>query len=469
MNKFIKALQTDDIFTENGMPISSTSGNYVLDMFFKMGAARSMKEEEILSFFRNAMSEDANLALKALFYNRDIRGGQGERRSFSIMFRDLCFSHPHIAEALIKYVPEFGRWDDVLLAIGTPIEDSAINLIRNALFYEKNALCAKWMPRESKADGAIAKHLMTALGLSPRRYRRLLSSLSRTVESEMCSQKWNQIEYNRVPSIASKKYRNAFRHHDKDRYEKWLESLLKPESGNKIHAGAIFPNDIVKAYLGSPILDQTLEEQWKALPDYVPTGKSFIPVCDTSGSMTGDIAIEACLALGIYLSERNKGPFKEAIITFSDRPLLFELKGDTLLEKIRQMSYTPWGMNTDFEAVLRLILTSATRANLSQDDMPDTVLVLSDMQFDQCVKNPGASVSKMITQMYHDAGYEVPNFVFWNLRTSFGIPVKADQFGNALVSGFSPTIMLNLLGGELTPMSIMLKTLLSDRYKMIHV
>ena len=469
-NSFLNAPQTRDALTENAMVTHSTSGSKVMDLFFSMGGSRQMDEIAILRLLSGAFVEDALLTAKAMFYNRDIRGGQGERRSFRLMFRWLCDNQPEIAIKNLNNVPFYGRWDDLFAAVNTPVMADALDCIAGAL-KAGDKLCAKWMPREGKSRGKDARVLREYLGLTPKQYRKLLAGNTQVVENFMCQREWGQIDYNHIPSVASNKYRHAFGRHDFDRYSAWLESLSKPESGNKIHADAIFPHTIVKGYISDSYrsdirgVDATLEAQWKALPDYVPDGASFIPVCDLSGSMQGEpMCVSA--SLGIYLSERNKGPFKDAFITFSRIPKLQTLSG-SLRNRLEQMDLTAIAENTDLERVFKLILSKATESSVLPEDMPQTILIISDMQFDECMERPNNTAMDMIKRMYEEHFYTVPNVVFWNVRTSSGFPVKITENGTALVSGFSPSIMKNLLTGEMRPDKVMLKTLLDPRYERV--
>lgn len=467
---FYRAITTKDTYTENAMPAHSTSSNNVLDMFFKMGGSRGMSEGDIVRMFSLALNENPLLTLKALFYNRDIRGGQGERRSFRIMFKYLCENYPKLAIANLHLVPEYGRWDDIFSAFDTSVQPLAIDFILSQL-KAGDKLCAKWMPRENKSGDNYAKILMSAWHLSPRQYRKLLAGNTDVVESQMCAREWKLINYNHVPSKAINNYRSAFMKHDAGRFSDWLASLAKPESGNKIHAGAIFPHDIVKGYMNfGRKLDATLEAQWKALPNYVPEGRKILPVCDVSGSMTimDGLPMRVSVSLGIYLSERNVGPFKDGFITFSAKPTLQILKGN-LLDRVNQLETSKWDMNTDLEAVFHLILSKAREYVLAPEEMPNEILILSDMQFDRCVQNPNNSAMDMIRDMYARHGYAVPNVIFWNLRTGSGVPVKFDERGVALVSGFSPSLMKSLLNGDLTPMKMMLSILESERYSKVTI
>jgi len=466
---FKMAMETDDLLGENLMPTHSTSGNSLVDLFFTMGASRELDDRTIIRLFEKAFSENTLLATKSIFYNRDIRGGQGERRSFRIFFNYLANAYPDIAIKNLANVAKYGRWDDIFSVFGTPAEADAIDLILSAL-KKGDKLCAKWMPRDNKAGKDIARKLMKAWELSAKSYRKLLSGNTQVVENLMCKNQWGDIKYSAVPSMAMNLYRKAFSKHDAERFVQYLENVTN--GTEKISAGAIFPHVIVHSYGTmwgiADKVDKVLEEQWKALPDYMPKGEKILPICDVSGSMTGQ-PMEVSVALGIYLSERNIGPFQNMFITFSGRPALQTLTSKTLRGKIIELEHAQWDMNTNLEAVFKLVLDQAVKFSLSEDDMPRTILILSDMQFDECIKQPTDNSFTMIKRMYSDAGYVLPQIIFWNLRTSTGIPVKFDERGTALVSGFSPSIMKNILEIELSPIKIVLKTLNSDRYASVIV
>lgn len=470
MNEFFNQLLTKDTFTENAMPTHSTSGSALVDMFFRMGGSRNLSRNDLAGIFTSAFFEDQLRAVKAIFYNRDIRGGQGERRSFRVFYRFLCENHPEIAIKNISNVPKYGRWDDLLVALYSPVETYVVEYIYGALA-SGNKLCAKWMPREGKSMDSVAKRLMELWNLSPRNYRKLLSGNTEVVETLMSNREWSQINYSHVPSVAMSKYRTAFYKHDGERFDDYLNAVEKGEE--KINASAIFPHDLVAKYLSgyywsNPPIDKAVELQWQNLPNYMPEGKMILPVCDVSGSMMG-LPMEVCVSLGIYLSERNVGPFKDGFITFSNRPKLQLLTGTTLRDKVKQLSTADWAGSTNLEATFKLILDSAKRGNLSPEQLPDTLLILSDMQFNQCVSNHNDSAMEMIRRMYAEAGYTVPNIVFWNLRTSHGVPVKVNESGVALVSGFSPSIMKNVLSKDLNPLSVVYQTLDSERYSSVVV
>lgn len=463
-NKFINALQTEDTFTENGMPTNSSSGEYIVDMFFHMGALRASPDNEILKLFVGAFGENSLLAIKAMFHNRNIRGGQGERKTFRTMFNYLCLNYPKIALLNLENVVKFGRWDDLFSGIDTPVEDDIFDFI---LYHLKNGdkLCAKWLPRENKAGNNVFKKLIKAWELHPKKYRQLVAGNTQVVENLMCKNQWTKINYSHVPSKASHLYRKAFGKHDPEGYGAYLEKLEKGDKSVKVNAGAIFPSDVIKPYFSwdSKSKDILIEQQWKALPNYLPENKRIMPVCDVSGSMSGD-PILVCVSLGLYLSERNKGPYENCFITFSAQPRLQLLKGKSLKDRVTEIRTSKWQMNTNLEAVFKLILNQAVKFNLSPEELPTDILILSDMQFDSCVKDSDDTALKMIDRMYKNAGYERPNIIFWNLRSSTGIPAKFNEQGVALVSGYSPSVMKQVFSRDMTPLSNVLETLNDPMY-----
>lgn len=477
--KFLDALVTEDTRTENGMVTHSTSSSSLVDLFFKMGGVRK-DPTSILPFFSKALQVNPTLTMKMVFYGRDVRGGQGERKLFRMLYQSLM-AHGNVELGVRNFVhiPEYGRWDDAILIASENkiLWDVLLVMLskyRGETLPSDSSLLAKWLPREGKRNGAVAKRIMSDLGLSPKAYRQWIAQLASvpTVENLACANRWEDVNYNHVPSIASKKYRKAFKKHDDERYSAYVSALSKPESGAKVNAGAIFPHDVVKPMLGYSAPSRTeidlLQAQWKALPNYLPEGSSYIPVCDVSGSMDGDPMLVS-ISLGLYLSERNVGAFKDAFITFSGNPQLQKLSGE-LYARVQQLHRAEWQMNTNLRAVFELILNQAVKNSVAPEDMPKGVLIISDMQFDQCMHNSDDTAIRMIRRMYSEAGYEMPAIVFWNVRTSSGVPVKHNKNGVALVSGFSPSIVKSVLETspeEFSPAGIVMTTLMSPRYERI--
>jgi hypothetical protein len=151
-------------------------------------------------------------------------------------------------------------------------------------------------------------------------------------------------------------------------------------------------------------------------------------------------------------------------LTFSGTPKLVNLKGN-IVDKINQMN-TGEVANTDLNKAFDLVLKTALENNVPQAEMPETLVIFSDMQFDQGVQHDDTAI-EMIARKYEAAGYTLPKVVFWNLNSYDNVPVKFDKSGTALVSGFSPAIAKSFLSGNLddfTPEGIMLKTVMVDRY-----
>jgi len=464
--KFVDALLTDDAVTENGMVAHSTAGNACVDLFFHIGAARTLTDDKVIALFAPALQEDALTALKILFYNRDIREGQGERKTFRTIAKYLADNHTELLRLNLALIPEFGRWDDVLELFGTALENDALELIKAGLAAD-NILCAKWMPRK----GPNANTIRSFLGIAPKTYRKKLVKLCKegeVVEQKMCAKKWNKIDYSHLPSKAANQYRKAFKRNDEGRYTEYLEGLEKGET--KVNAAAIFPHDIVRPFLtGGSVADKLLNAQWKALPNYLEgNDKGVIPVCDVSGSMAGT-PMEVSVSLGLYISERNKGAFENAFITFSSSPKVQYITGKTLYERVVQLSRADWAQNTNLEKTFAMLLKHAKDNKVKPQDMPGTILILSDMQFDQCSKEPTNTAMDMIEREYGEAGYKKPNVVFWNLRAvADQAPVKFTKKGTALVSGFSPSILKSILANKgLTPLSIMEETINKERYSKV--
>ncbi len=473
MNKLMEAFVKDRIIRgENGMPVHDNSGSKLLDAFFRLGASRKAPDAEVLKLWIDAWNESNLGALRLAFYNRDVRGGQGERRSFRIFYKWLCNTYPKIAVEMIPHVPFYGRWDDLwVCTYNTPVWDNAVAFIASALT-AKDELAAKWMPRERKAYNHIAKAFMGTWELTERQYRKLITNIAHTVEMLMCQKKWAEINYNHVPSKAAQKYRKAFYKRDSVRYAAYVAALAKGEKGVKVNAGAIYPNEILMPlFKGTNSLQekQLVKGQWAAQPDYVGD-EIFLTMVDTSGSMTweGGEPFRVSVALGLYLSERAKGPFKDAFVTFETRPTFHYFPGDDILERFKKFWNAPVGGSTDFEAALKLILSTAVKNHVPAKDMPTTLLVLSDMQFNSCVIKPSAKAMEMIEEMYRKAGYKRPNIIFWNLRSAAGVPVKYDEQGTALVSGYSPSIMKTVFKGS-NPLEVLIATLSQERYERIEL
>jgi len=465
--------------TANGAVTNSSSLNANVDLFFLAGASRG---KDITPTFAKAMVEDSEVALRVLQWARDARGGAGERDTFRKLFAYVLKNEPSMASRLLVKVPELGRWDDIFVAFGTPIEREALRMIAFALNEVKDGLCAKWMPRQ----GAEANKIRSYMRLTPKDYRKLIVGLSTTVEQKMCAQDWTGIMYPHVPSVAAGRYQKAFLKHDPVGYTGYKAKLVTGEA--KINASVAYPYDVIRSLNHGD--SAVANAQWAALPNYLEgSTENILPVVDVSGSMSsvavsGSVtAMDVSISLGLYLSERMGGVFKDQFVTFSATPRLQQVSGN-LQQRYAQMSSSDWGMNTDIHAVFKLILTAGVKHKVPQSEMPTKVLILSDMEFDSCITADVAGVStsrgrhhsgagtvsvsamEMIEKEFAAAGYKLPQIVFWNLNGRAGnSPVTYNKVGAALVSGFSPSIVKSVLGGEeMSPISIMLKTVMTQRY-----
>jgi hypothetical protein len=460
MSKLVNAMRQKDSYTANGAVTHSTSLDAVVDMFYLAGASRSMPEQSIINVFTKAFAQNPELALKCLYWSRDVRGGAGERRFFQTIMKHLLTTDRDLYDYLAGFIPEYGYWKELFL-FETPNEHT-LNWMRNVLQDPKDnqgGLLAKWFPRK----GAWFVSMHKFANLTPKQFRKLLVEKTKVVETQMCNREWSGIEYSKIPSQAFQRYKNAFKKRDEIRFTQFLQAAVKGEV--KINSATLFPYQLYQSYNRGENAT-AINAQWQNLPDYVREG-SFIPVCDVSGSMTG-MPMDISVSLGVYLSERNRSIFKDAFITFSSTPKLQYLKG-TVVDRFRQLRRAEWGMSTNLQAVFELILSKAVENQLSSEDLPGTILIISDMEFNFATENNKKSNFEAIQKKFAKAGYTMPKLVFWNVNGREGnVPVSADTADVALVSGASPAIVENVLAGkDFTPRGIMLETLGKDRYQKI--
>ena len=449
--------------TDNGMKTYVSSLNALVDLFYQIGSSRG---KNITSLFERAYAEDRQLALRIAFWARDIRGGAGEREIFRSIIKHLEKLHPEELGQVLRLTPEYGRWDDLLVVETEEASRTVAGLVKDALLNKQDGLCAKWMPRK----GMNAVSLRNLMGMTPKQYRKTLVSLTKVVEQAMCSGEWEKINYNHVPSLAAARYQKAFSKHDPLGYSKYKEALK--EGTAKVNANAVYPYDVIKSLRFGGSVD-VANAQWEALPNYVGD-KKILPMVDVSGSMSCSAGgnpnlscLDVSMSLGLYLSDKNTGPFKDLVLTFSANSKFQELKG-TLASKLEQISKLEWEMNTNLHSAFTEVLRVATNNRVPAKDMPEYILILSDMEFDRCVSYDDSAL-QMIQRKYNMTGYSVPNIIFWNLNAREGnTPVSYNEKGTALVSGFSPAIMASILKAEqIDPINIMLTTINSERYNQI--
>lgn len=485
---FMKGLESESNFTEteNGATALKSTNSDLVDLFASIGSLRDEKEGRIRAKFIKAMNEDKLLALKILFYARDVRGGLGERKVPRVIYSYLVEQYENILVKNLMNIIEFGRWDDLfyLLQHSSILDAMIIGVIKGQLQRDMNtetpSLMAKWLPSintSSKEKVKLAKYIAKRLDVSPKQYRKTLSYLRNqidVVERKMASKRFSEIEYSKVPSKAMNIYRNAYRKNDETRFENYIESLQKGET--KVNASTLYPYDIIEKIMEyswgqyfSAKYDALLEEQWKALPDYVEGENNVIVMADTSGSMEGR-PMHTSLGLAIYFAERNNGYYNNKFMTFSSRPEFVTLKGESLADKIRCIESIV--QNTNLEAAFNLILQTAINNNVKQDEMPKSLIVISDMQFDSCqYRGSRLTWHDEMQNRFNSLGYQMPNIVYWNVadrRDSF--QVNSGKKGVQLVSGQSTSIFKTLLVNiGKTPYEAMLSTLNNPRYDLIKI
>lgn len=493
LNSFISAIGRESLATSltfNGANTYISTGNANLDLFSLAGGMRG-KLEQVLYLFDKAFNENPEIALKNIFYIRDVRGGQGERDMFRVCMGYLVATKPElISEKLLKLIPEYGRWDDLISLICVDngnVNRLIIDIIKEQLEKDLEAmaagkecsLLAKWLPIENntknKHKKKLARFISSMLGLSSKKIRHIVSDLRQylnIVEKNLSTRNYGNIEYSAVPSKASLIYRNAFKKNDSARYEDYISSLTKGET--KINTGTLYPYELVNkimkkhSYNFNFLDDDVVEQMWKNLPNYCGDNKKAICVVDVSGSMLSGFnevsPISVALSLGLYFSERNVGPFKDHFITFSTNPSLVRIPEGTLANKFNSMCKADWLGCTDIQKVFNLILTSAVKNNLTQEDMPDTVYIISDMEFNTCGRNTNLEEIKL---KYKKAGYLLPSLVFWNVNGRIGnSPATQYDENTCLVSGCSPSIFKYAISGQ-TPVDFMLEVLNSERYSKV--
>ena len=471
--------ETNVAYTQNGAISNASSLDALVDFFGKGG---SVDKDTFLDLYRKAYAQNPTYAVRILFYMRDVRGGQGVRDNFRAALKET----PN-ADVLIDFVPEYGRWDDLYALAETKYANKVFQTMFDQLQIDMNlskpTLLAKWLKSEntsSPESRRLGRLTRKAFDMTPRQYRKTLSELRNKlniVEREISSNNIEKITYEHVPSQAMKRYYKLFFKKDEERFQSYLESVKKGEK--KINASTLYPHQIAEKILtGKERNSETLDLLWDNLPDYIDDYEPTIAVVDTSGSMergTGSTRpIDVSVSLGLYFAERNKGPFKDYFITFSERPQVQKIQGDTLTQKIDSIHRANWGMSTNFQAVFQMILEHAVKNNIDQKDMIKRVFVISDMQFNSAEGDYYSRGNKTNFQavdlMYEEAGYKRPDMVFWNVNGDYGndTPVTVDDTGTLLVSGYSPSILKHAMNSEvITPLDIVMDVVESDRYRMI--
>ena len=505
-NTFMNAMNNANNYavTENGALTHKSTMSGLLDMFALGGAYRTRSDADCILLFKKAYEEDALRALKCLFYLRNVRGGQGERRFFRVVLNWLAKNHPEDVIRNLENIPFYGRWDDLYALVGTPVEDKMFYLMKQQLVLDLKSktpsLLAKWLKSEntsSHESRQLATLTRKKFNLTSREYRKALSSLReriRVLERLMSAGRWDEIEFDKIPSRAGMIYRNAFARHDIERQKTdktTYEDFMK-DTKTKVNAKALYPYECVAAAtnvmrksLGwcsdfgrdfEPALDDinrlAVNKYWENLTDYFK-GATFngIAVVDTSGSMRGSEAsapINVAISLGLYCAEHNKGPFAGHYISFSSRPQWIATEGVDFCDKVARIYRTNLCENTDIEATFDLLLKIALRPDVKKEDIPQNIIIISDMEFDAARQWKGNSGTLMehIADKWRAWGLKMPNLIFWNVQArQNNIPMTVKD-GITFVSGFSPVLFEQIMKGK-TAFELMLDVLDGEMYARI--
>ena len=506
MNTLLNGMKnaTNYTYTENGALTHKTSMSGLLDLFGMGAAYRTRSDSDCIVLFQDAFKENPVYALKCLFYLRDVRGGQGERRFFRVVTKWLADHETAAMRRNLQYVPEFGRWDDLYVFVGTKLENEAFDFIKKQLLLDIEcktpSLLAKWLKSEntsSKESRILADRTRQAFGMTHKQYRKTLSLLRERiniVERLMSAGKWDEIEFDKIPSRAGMIYRNAFARHDIERMKsekqvRSYEDFMKDEK-TTVNAKALYPYEVVSQAYNltntrswwsapssidnvDPVQRNAINKYWDNLADYF-NGCSLDALCmiDTSGSMWGSEAsapINVAISIGLYAAERARGPFAGHYISFSSRPQLIETKGIDFIDKVYRIYKTNLCENTNIEAAFDMLLDTARKTHCKQEDIPKSIIVVSDMEFDfqrNYYGNRNNTLMENIAYKWDMAGYKMPNLVYWNVQARHNnIPMRVEN-GVTLVSGMSPVIFEQIMKGK-TGYDLMMDKLNEERYACI--
>ena len=510
MSDFLNAMKnaTNFTYTENGALTHKSTGTDLYDMFALGGAMRTRSDEDVILMFQKAYKENPVYAMKCLFYLRDVRGGQGERRFFRTVMKYMAKHNADAVRDMVPYIPEYGRWDDLYVFVDTPLEKDAFEFIKAQLALDVQcktpSLLGKWLKSEntSSAESRKLAHITkTYMGMTSRQYRKTLSILRariNIVERLMSENRWDEIEFDKIPSRAGLIYKNAFARHDIERQKSGVRTYedFAKDTTTTVNAKALYPYEVVAKALDTlgygywsrrdvPLDDVNrlmVNKYWDNLADYFK-GQSFngMAIVDTSGSMCGSEAsapINVAISLGMYCAEKAKGPFQNHFISFESRPHFIEVEGVDFCDKVKRISGAPWGGSTNIEGAFDMMLDVALANHCSQDEIPQNLIVISDMEFNFCVTSNayashwgGGGVDETLFEKIRNKwaahGYTMPHLVFWNVQArQNNIPMR-DEKSVTYVSGMSPVIYEMLLSGK-TAQDLMYEKLDSERYAPIH-
>lgn len=491
MNRLVSALENYSNYktTENGATALKSTKSMVYDMFALGGAYRTRSDEDCILLFKNAIEENPLLGLKCLFYLRDAREGQGERRFFRVCLTWLAKNYPGTVLNNIDSISEYGRWDDLYCLVDTPIEKDMFAAVRKQINLDLESktpsLCAKWLKSENTSSyksRELGNKTRKALGLSHKEYRKILSHLRERiniVERLMSANRWDLIEFDKLPSKAGFIYKNAFARRDiiKEKYKTFIT-----DSDTKVNAKTLYPYEVVaeaaKHRYGWGRMEETeraaINKYWDNLTDYF-NGASLnaLAVVDTSGSMYGQ-PLDVAISLGLYCADKAKGPFNNHFISFSSRPQFIKCEGIDFVDKVHRIYSYNLCENTNLEATFDLVLNTAIQNRLSQDDLPASLIIISDMEIDRARYGYGyggprqmETAMTTIRRKWEQAGYKMPHLIYWNINARNNT-ILDENSDTTYVSGMSPVIFEQIMQGK-TALDLMYDKLNSARYSAIRL
>ena len=483
MLKYLKQ-EANSTVTENGALTHITTESDCLDLFATIGALRRESDSEIIDRFTRAYTENRDIAMKLLFFARDIRGGLGERRVFKVILNWLANNEPASVRKNLVHIAEYGRFDDILTLIGTPCEKEALDVLKAQFEADNSALAnggevsllAKWLPSVNASNRETiiyAKKIAKHFGLNDASYRKALVALRariRIIENNLREKDYS-FDYSKQPSKAMYKYRKAFIRNDEERYNQFISKVN--EGSAKLHASTLMPYEIITPFFCKNVSDderKAINATWISQEDF-GNDENTLVVIDGSGSMYGysdPMPATVALSIGIYFAERNTGAFKNHFITFSEKPQLVEIKGEDILDKVRYCHSYNEVANTNIQKVFELILKTAIKNNLPESDLPSKIVIVSDMEFDYCAEGASLTNFARAKKMFEDAGYKLPDVIFWNVASrNRQQPVTKNEQGVALVSGCTPRLFSMIASGTMNPYAFMLEVVESERYSRI--
>ena len=507
--KFVNALDNEFNYkrTENGGLAHKSTCDALYDLFALGGAYRKRSDEDCVFLFMKAFEENPTYAMKCLFYLRDILQGQGERRFFRVCIKWAADNHTVAMKRNLKYIPEFGRWDDLYTFVGTALEKDMWDFMGEQFTLDIQSrtpsLLGKWLKSENTSSAesrALGANTRKAFGLTPREYRKSLALLRRRInvlERLMSERRWDEIEFDKIPSKAGLIYKNAFARHDIERMKAKVEvqsyADFAKDKNAKVNAKALYPYEVVekaiKALYGSHYwswrdnlsLDDTdrlmVNKYWDNLAEYMnKLDMNALCVVDTSGSMHGT-PINIAISLGMIAADKAKGPFHGRYISFSSRPQLIKVEGVDFVDKVKRIYQTNLCENTNLEATFDMLLNVAQKNHMKQKDLPKSIIVISDMEIDSAYgmyswrDDHDAARAKNRTMMenmrrkWKRAGYDLPKMVYWN------VDARHDTFLDdgpdvTYVSGAS-AILFEQVARGVTAQDLMFEKLDSKRYACI--